>query len=355
MSLLEDYYVDCKNFKNFFIKNCHGIKKYEAYKVWAQWMIRSLCKIKNNYHTIPTVQSVHDDVDIVNHLKEKGADCERIGDFCGKITDQLTYLYDKYNQLKIDHITNIDKITETNGSIIYETLYKNGRQCHIYRYGKIFVKFCNFTHERLIVTYKGDTRCIRFFMFEMGFNYYMLEGHSFQWCVPPKAFNVLKKHLSTETELFASPVNAMLPNYYSLFYIDKCFGAIDNFFNIEPRSIIEGTYEVNPPFIEYIFVESSKMVIDMLDHSQSENRDLLFVYIMPNWSDSGGYQLLSKSQYLIDEIILTEKTHFYHQSSKHMMISANFETHVLIIGTELSKHRWSRDVRDLFIENFTHY
>ena len=192
-------------------------------------------------------------------------------------------------------------------------------------------------------------------MFEMGFNYYMLEGHSFQWCVPPKAFTTIEKLLSARTELFASPMNASLQNYYSLFYVDKFFGAIDNFFNVQTPSISEGTYEVNPPFIEYIFVESSRMVIDMLNNSQKNKKDLLFIYIMPNWLDSGGYQLLIKSKYLLDEIILTENNHFYHQSSKHRMISANFETHVLIIGTDSSKERWTTEIKNKFIENFTHY
>jgi len=351
VSIIEDYYIEFRDFKYFFIKQLYGLKKYEAYKIWSHWLIRNLCKNVNNYHLIPMDRTLHDDDDIITLLTEKGLTSDFINRSYGSIMSRASELYHKYHQLKIDHLTNMDQLIEANRLIIYDTVYIDGKQYHIYRYGRIYVKYNNYIHDRLVVRYCGNMKCFRFCMFEMGFNYYMLEGHSFQWGLPPKVFSIVERSLMTQTEMFASPINVNLPNYYSLFYIDKYFGALDNFFNIQPNTIKEGTYEVNPPFIEYIFVESSKMMLSMLNNGQ----DLLFIYIMPNWVDSGGYQLLIHSEYLLDEIVLAEKEHFYHHNLKHRMIMANFETHILIIGTPIASKRWTADIKAKFIENFTHY
>jgi hypothetical protein len=133
------------------------------------------------------------------------------------------------------------------------------------------------------------------------------------------------------------------------------FGAISNFFKLTASSITEGIYEVNPPFIEQVFVDSSRIVVDMLTRSQSQDKQLQFVYIMPDWVDSGGYQLLIKSGFLIDEIILKDKCHFYHQSSKNRLIIANFDTHVIIVGTKKSHSLWNNETKSQFTDNFTHY
>lgn len=359
---LQQYYIEFRDFKYYFIQKwmtssmTPSINRYEIYKVWAHWLIRNLCKMGDHYHLIPSPQTIINDNDILNHLKEKGCgDIVKIFQFYGQIVERISYLYQKYNQLKVDQINDVNQIMETNKLIKYETMNKYGKQYHIYRYGSIYVKYTDYSHGKLIIRYIGDMRCFRFYMFEMGFNYYMLEGCSFQWCVPPKALNTLKNILFVETELFASPINVSLTNYYSLFNVDQYFGALGNFFNMEHDDIMEGTFEVNPPFIEYIFVRSSNIIINLLKNRQQQNKDLLFIYIMPNWLDSGGYQMLVNSGYLLDEIILTEKNHFYHQSSKYMMISANFETHVLIIGTDLSRKRWTQEVKYQFINNFTHF
>lgn len=75
---------------------------------------------------------------------------------------------------------------------------------------------------------------------------------------------------------------------------------------------------------------------------------------MPNWHDSQGYQCLKQPPYLLDEITLPEKGHYYYQSSKHKLIIANFETHVLVVGTTMARSRWTPDIRQMLIAAFTH-
>ena len=351
---LQCYYKEIREFKHFFVRNCSVEKKYEAYKVWAHWLIRNLCDSldNNNYHIIPN-QKIAEDYSIIDHLKEKGANSETVHEFYNHVILKAHHLYQKYNQFKIDIITNPDVITELNNLIQYSLEADNCNKYHIYKFMDTYIKHNDIKYKKLISLYKGKPQNLNFYMFELGFNYYILDGHSLQWCLPPKVFETLKNKLSIKTELFASPTNANLPLYCSLFYIDKQFGALDNFFNLSSDQILEGTFEVNPPFIEKVFIKSSSMVIDFIEKSQHYNKDLMFVYIMPNWLDSKGYQLLTRNKFLIDEIILSENKHFYYQSSNNRMVLANFESHMLIIGTQQAKNRWTAKIRDEIIQNFT--
>ena len=347
----DNYYQDFTDLKHEFIDGCMVANKYEVHKLWAHWLIRNLCHQGFNYHVIPNPE-VRNDPHLINYLNEQGLDLKEVAIFYGRITARLQDLYRKYHLLKVKQLQDPTKMLHMAQQIVYEQKIRKGNRYHFYRFIHIYVKFDEQTHNKLIMRYKGDPRSFKFNVFEMGFNYYMLDGHSFHWCVPPRVMSLLIEGLSTTTELFASPINVTLPHYYSLFYIDRLFGAIDHFFNIVPTSIIEGTYEVNPPFIEHVFVESSRMIQIMLTQSQAMDKDLMFVYIMPDWLDSLGYTILAQSTYLLDEIILQSKNHCYYQSDINKMILANFETHLLIIGTTRARLRWNSGLRQRLIDNF---
>jgi hypothetical protein len=354
ISQLECYYKDMREFKSFFIKNCWVDKKYEAYKVWAHWLIRNLCEVQDNYHMIPG-QSIVGDTDIANHLKEKGADPIRVPEFYSQVVTRCTVLYQKYHQFKADLMTNPVKIEALSHLIAYLPMADKGNIYHMFQLNETYIKHNDLKFQKLVHSYQGDPKQMNFYLFEVGFNYYILDGHSLQWCIPPKVFNVLNQSLGIQTELFAGPMNAILPMYCSLFYADRQFGALDNFFNLDPNQVLEGSFEVNPPFIENIFIKSSAMVVNFLNNSQAQGKDLLFVYVMPDWLDSKGYQMLAKSKYLIEEIIFKENKHFYYQSSNDRMVLANFESHVMIIGTSSSKPRWTQRIKAEVIKHFSYY
>ena len=353
MIKFEQYYYDVRELKAFFIKNCSVEKKYEAYKVWAHWLIRNLCEVSNNYHIIPN-QTIAEDTDIITHLKEKGADPQKVHEFYNSIILKSLYLYQKYNKFKIDYINDINKVKQVSQTIKYSTTEENGNIYHLYKFMGTYIKHNDLRYKRLMLLYKGDSECLNFYMFEVGFNYYILDGHSLQWCIPPKVSETLEIMLCVKTELFAAPTNANLPLYCSLFQIDKQFGALDNFFNLDSQQVLEGTFEVNPPFIEKVFIKSSTMIVNFLEKSQDYNKDLMFVYIMPNWLDSKAYQLLANSKFLIDEIVFNENKHFYYQSSNDKMVLANFESHIMIVGTFKAKFRWLPKIKTELIKNFTH-
>lgn len=335
---MDQYYNDFKSFKDQFIYMLHPMKKYERYKVWAQWLIRSLCKNKYIFHLIPAVK----DTEINVHLREKGFTTEQTTSFVQWVDGTTDKLHNKYNKLIG---------TQFNGTDINKKIkYNIQNDCHVFECGSIYVKYTNTIFSKIMKRYQGSKNCVNFCSFDMGFNYYMLEGQSFQWCVPPNVMTTIEHNLSTKTEMFASPINAVLPYYYSLFVVDRYFGGVDNFFNIESNSPMKGTFEINPPFIDDLFIRSSRKITDLLNHNIQE--DLMFIYIMPDWLDSEGYLMLKNNRFLLDEILLKENEHLYYQTSTNKMITVNFETHIMILGTDLSKQRWTPDIKNSLIRGF---
>ncbi len=351
---LEQYYQDVKNFKHFFISNCQVEKKYEAYNVWSHWLIRNLCETSDNFHMIPT-QSIVNDTDILQHLQEKGVSTTDSIVFYTQVINQVTELYQKYHQFRTQLIHNEALITEISQRLLIKSVFDEFGENHVFQLGSNYIKHNHLKYQTLITSYVGKPEHRNFYLFELGFNYYILDGPSLQWCVPPKVFTILHQQLNVNTELFASPMNRVSPMYCSLFYIDRQFGALDNFFNLDTQQTLEGSFEINPPFIDNLFIRSSKMVIDFLKQSQSQSLDLLFIYIMPDWLDSKGYQLLANSQYLIEEIVFNKNKHCYYQSSNQRMVTANFESHMLIIGTTQAKLRWTSKIKQEIIKNFSNY
>ena len=353
--IVKNYYREMREFKSFFINRCMVTKKYEAHKLWAHWLIRILCKNGVNHHLIPNKSAINDK-EIVDHLKLLGIDDEQcISQFYSQIIDKLNQLFDSYNDPKLAQLHDKNQMSDFSNSIHVEKQCKNGKNYVMYKLDEIYVKYQTTTHSVLIERYVGDINLRNFYMFEMGYNYYILDGYSLQWCIPPKSLQILEKSLFLKTELFASPINAYLPSYYSLFNVDKMFGAIDNFFVADLSTVDNGVYEVNPPFIEYVFVESSLKIVNMLEISQRKSNSLMFIYVMPGWFDSKGYQILKNSPFMMDEIVLPEKNHFYYHCDKNKLIVANFETHVLLLGTSTSKNLWTPKIKSEFIDNYTHY
>lgn len=343
---MNKYYNDIISFKKYFITHCHANRKYDAHKVWAQWIIRNLCQSDDIYHLIPINDSSNDN-DLIEHLKLVGVENHYISDFVREITQHVSILRGKYHDAKTNQLTDCSRQIEDSQCIRHTIECRHGVDYHIFEWNNVYIKYDELIYDSLCRKYIGSDECFNFCMFEMGFNYYILDGHSLQWCVPPKVMNILCQHLSVDTELFASPMNVYLSHYYSLFWIDKMFGSLGNFFSSQLMNM--GSYEVNPPFIEKLFVDSSDKIITNLQ----QNNNLLYVYIMPNWLDSLGYQRLKNSGYLLDELVLNEKEHHYYHSIEHKLINVNFRTHILILSTTQSKLLWTNEIKTQIMLHFT--
>jgi hypothetical protein len=93
-------------------------------------------------------------------------------------------------------------------------------------------------------------------------------------------------------ECFASPLNHVFTNYYSLFDEDRVFGGLGNLYaslDASNRLSPTGRYEVNPPFEETILDSVSDIVINTYASEQSKTYLVMFA---PNWKDSSFFEKL---------------------------------------------------------------
>lgn len=176
------------------------------------------------------------------------------------------------------------------------------------------------------------TRQFHFELWRQLFSYYYLDGLSLQWSIPQSTFRVLSHRFDLRAELFASPMNSFLPQYYSLFPSDRSFGSQGNFFHI--NHLLRGAYQVNPPFIESIFIRSSQIVIGHLVKAFQRSIPLTFIYVMPDWTDSRGYQQLVNSYFCRAELVLEARKHYYYETQSQRYVPATFASHVIILSTE---------------------
>lgn len=350
---LTQYYHDIRQFKTYFIKHCHVEKKCEAFKIWTHWLTRNLNNISDNYHLIPN-SSVTRDTEILTHLQDKGVGLIQAQEFYDQVIHQVLNLYQLYHHSKRRSLSDDSLTCAMSHKIKYSTDTLNGMKYHIYQFGDMYIKHLDVIHAKLMRKYQGSEDCRKFYLFEVGFNYYILGGYSLQWCLSNELLHYLHTSLMVRTELFASPINAVLPLYCSLFIIDRHFGAMDNFFNLIPEQNLEGTFELNPPFVEKIVIRITDSICHFMTKSQAQNKDLMFIYFMPNWLDSRGYQQLINSSFMIDEIILLSGQHHYIQSHCQTLVGTNFNTHIMIVGTNKAKQRWTPIIRDQIIQLFDH-
>jgi hypothetical protein len=162
--------------------------------------------------------------------------------------------------------------------------------------------------------------------------YGMLDGKGLQWAVPPPFLQYLSK-MGCNTELFGSPINHYYPNYYSLFDIDRTFGARGNFFTAPDSDFLQGCYQVNPPFIDAIFTKTTNRILGLLDSAVKKGTELTFVYVMPQWDDFFTMSAVTDSRYCVNHITLDADKHCYYEYSTNCYIRAKFRTSVIFLST----------------------
>ncbi|RNF04737.1 hypothetical protein TraAM80_04879 [Trypanosoma rangeli] len=100
--------------------------------------------------------------------------------------------------------------------------------------------------------------------------------------VPPSVMRELHDAFDVRCEAFASPINAQLPLFGSLFPdTDYCFGSLGSFFDLK---LIAGHYEMNPPFVTAVLQRLETFLLhDVLAcHDGAADSSLLFVVVLPS-------------------------------------------------------------------------
>jgi hypothetical protein len=163
--------------------------------------------------------------------------------------------------------------------------------------------------------------------------YNLLDGKGLQWSTPNSVMMILRSQLKCKTELFASPLNHCLDNYYSLFPIDKLFNSRGNFFTAPEKDFKSGTFQVNPPFIDSLFTKTTIKILKLLKIADDNNAELTFIYIMPKWESFNTYNMLLESPYCIKNISLKANRHYYYEHITNTYIKARFGTCILLLST----------------------
>ena len=174
--------------------------------------------------------------------------------------------------------------------------------------------------------------------------YAALEGKGWQAAVPRPVFPALHTHFGVVAECFASPLNAHLPSYCSLFRdVDASFGSLGSFFSFHPT---EGSFEVNPPFVQQLMVVATDRMEALL---RAATGPMSYAVVVPAWTSDPHFPRLLTSPYCTGHVVVAAADHAYcdghqHESSlasgTHLYRPAPFDTAVFFLQNEAGRARW---------------
>ena len=300
----------------------------EVSKIWARWIITHRSLFKQKYMYLPNDDEY--DYQMLTELLSKG---------CINVKDAYNFL-----------INSCGILNSKRGSLVADTEFggiHGDAKINVYEEGKYVILECDEISDKLPITvYKKMGRMYKnaglapeniknsYIWLIMVF-YSLLDGKGLQWAVPSSVMAILKQDMGCDVELFASPINSLHMNYYSLFLQDKYFGSRGNFFNAPDEDFKEGTFQVNPPFIVPIFVKTTEKILRLLEISDSRGTNLTFIYIMPEWEDFSAYNMVTETRFCMRQINLEAYKHYYYQYSTGAYIKARFGTLVLFLSTDM--------------------
>lgn len=342
------YIENIIDLRQSFSRISHIDKKSEAMKIWARWIIthRSVCPQGN---LVLPDDEVYD-TQFILELQDKGVPVKH-----------SYYLH----QWLLDSCRRINKNFNPIATYEYGGIHGDRPVIHLLKHKNVQLTCSGIEQSIPISVYNHMTRLYQHntpvhttskyshknsYIWLCSTLYNLLDGKGLQWAVPPDVMNLLQTNLCCYTELFASPLNTHNKNYYSLFELDRVFGSKGNFFQAPDTDFESGTYQVNPPFIDPLFTKTTERILELLAIAEQNNRDLTFIYIMPEWSHFTTYYMVSETKYCVRKISLHSGTHYYYQYGSGSYIRARFGTHIFFLSTDSNccSHTLEREIRHGF-------
>ena len=304
----------------------HISKGSEAMKIWARWIIthRSLC----NQHNLILPDDEEYDIQLISELQEKGVDKNHAMYLHDWLIEQCRLINKSYTLIATSEWGGIHGSQEVtvhlgNGCITLTAGAGPGRTQVV----------PTSVYNRMSRSYNGLPLHKNSYIWFCTTVYSLLDGKGLQWAVPPAVMSLLQSHLGCYTELFASPLNCYNKQYYSLFPLDGVFGSKGNFFHAPDSHFQKGAFQINPPFIDHLFTRTGERVLELLEKADINNRELTFIYIMPEWKDFPAYNIIIESRFMQRRIFLRNGQHYYYQYSNGSYIPARFGTHMFFLST----------------------
>ena len=145
-------------------------------------------------------------------------------------------------------------------------------------------------HDKLVSKYTGPPNKINDYLWAIIFRYQLLGSNNHQLAVLPTIMNQMKIDYGLDFECFASTINSNFSNYCSIYYdLEKYFGSVGSFFNIEP---LNGTFGFNPPYQKDIIEHG---INKLFEHLTKAIDKLTFIITIPIWDIEG--RLIMKEKY----------------------------------------------------------
>lgn len=243
-------------------------------------------------------------------------------------------LFGNWNKIK-NHII---KIWNKGAKALKASKYTKSNQFDKIKYGNNYIIFDNIFMNINSITLSNLKRFDPMDIKLMILRYKTFVSGGQQWSIPRPVYINLY-NIGARYEAFASPLNSKMmglkdAKFCSLFPdIDKPFGSIGNFFDIDLYSNKdERIWVMNPPFVEDLLNKSMEKVIESLDHCVKNNLKLTVYGVMPAWTDMRSYIQMKTSSYLkYDERL--HKGKYYYEGDKK--ITALFDSHAYCLSTEL--------------------
>ncbi|KRX03539.1 hypothetical protein PPERSA_02918 [Pseudocohnilembus persalinus] len=374
------YYQEAINFQKFCINQFKTFTNdsISSYKIWGQFIIRQLNVTDLPvYCVIPDPQYIKlNDPDLLKHLVDKfSIPINKINNTLQLIKKEAQRIYDKYYQFKKKNIFN-DELNQQLGRQIIVHKYVNQQELNdkelqqqVNESGLIKdqnQKITIFVHKNTLNKLQFQIKQMNkvqqqylqfYFLFETLFNYEYLLSMGHQMACPRGVMDLLQKNLGFKTELFASPINNHLPYYFSLFESDKILGSLgkyQNLKNIKQDQIINGCLEVNPPFVEKVFVESAQLLTQFLQNCEDKNDKFFVFYVIP-WDDFEGFNTLVQNQFHIKTIELQKSNHIFFDACNQKYNQLRNSTYVILLGTTEGKKIWTQEIENQIIFEFNKY
>lgn len=343
-----------KNLKRWFDDFSGVDKHYEAHKIWARWIIThlSLSNQNSKFRPHPFIPAkTDDDMQIIVELIAKGTEPTRAITHCKALHNQVSIHLEKH-EFNMESLYKATVQCEYDMDMVTLTVGVHSFSISIEIYEKLEKMYLSTMRSTGMILSCFKNQHI-WYMYGL---YHMLDGKSLQWAVPKHVFRFINSDLGCNTELFASPLNVYFKRFYSLFDIDRRFGSRGSFFEAPDSDFEEGCFQLNPPFIDILFTEISKRILRYLKIADKDDKKLTFIYIMPDWVDLEGYDLLAESQYCVKEITLEAGKHFYYQTEKYPpAIRVHFRTKIMFMSTDVEacSYRTQRKLISLFGDRYS--
>ena len=168
-----------------------------------------------------------------------------------------------------------------------------------------------------------------------------------QGSLPQRVFDILEQEFQVDHECFASPLNATLRSFNSVFPdVDRFFGSKGSFFDFWPDS---GSYEANPPFDEGSVAATFSHVNAILRAAEEKARQqedgsalpLLFITATPFVPSDPLCK--PEDRFVLDQMTLNANEHAYTLGMRHRKsdewVSSN-DTIVCFVGNQAAAQAW---------------